>query len=347
MTSSKHRSARGPHAGSTFVATLAEGSEIALVDLARRADDDVVVRTVDVGPAPWGVAVSPVDGTVAVATAFGVAVVDAEVTRMVRLIPYRDAPAAASFGEYRPGGTGIVIAPDGRTAFVGVHRDGRMSTVEVVDLVDAVVLDSVEVGERPFDVQLSADGRSVHTIDHDSFTLHTVDVASHAVIRREVAPFGTEGGHMSHMKPHYAAVAADETLYLPYQGRGLLVIDGETGAQRTEEMTGDTHQHGVGLTDDGRLLVVGVGQVGGAALGPSLTVRDLAAGSERLVPLDRGHENVTFWRDPADGRGYAVLTGGSTSRGPWDGLTIVDLDDDSVTYVSVPSKPQVLAALSV
>ena len=347
MTTSMHRSAVAPHTASTFVATLSEGSEIALVDLAGRATDSGVRRTVDVGPAPWGVAVSPTDGTVAVATARGVALVDRQVTKLTGLIPYRDAPDTIAYGEYRPGGTGIVAAPDGRTFFVGVHREGRMSSVEVVDTAVGAVVDSVEIGERPFDLVRSADGRSVHSIDHDSFTLHTIDIASHAVKVQEIAPFGTAGGHMSHMKPHYAAVAEDETIYLPYQGRGLLVIDGATGAHRTEPMTGDTHQHGVALSDDGRLLVVGVGQVGGAKLGPSLTVRDLATGAERLVELDRGHENIIFWRDPADTRAYAVLTGGSTSRGPWDGLTLVALDDDSVTRVTVPGKPQVLAAVVV
>ena len=112
---------------------------------------------------------------------------------------------------------------------------------------------------------------------------------------------------MSHMKPHYAAVAEDGTLYMPYQGKGLVIYSPSDRSYETQPMTGDSHQHGVGLTADGRLLVVGVGAIGGATLGPSLTIRTIATGDEVLVPLEKGHENPVEWLDAPDGRPKACL----------------------------------------
>lgn len=212
--------------------------------------------------------------------------------------------------------------------------------MERFDTAAEAFTDSFEVGLRPFDVQISPAGDEVYTIDHDSFTLNTIRVPEHVVTSAEIAPFGTEGGLMSHYKPHYAAVAEDGTLYLPYQGQGLVVYSPGTRTYETRAMTADSHQHGVGLTTDGRLLVVGVGAIGGATKGPSLTIRDLGSGEETVLPLEKGHENVVEWLDAPDGRRKAILTGGSTSRGPWDGLAIVDLESLAVSEIAVPGRPQ-------
>ena len=150
---------------------------------------------------------------------------------------------------------------------------------------------------------------------------------------------------MSHQKPHYAAVSVTGELLMPYQGKGLVTFDPQGQSYVTSPMTGDTHQHGVSLTRDGRLLVVGVGPIGGATLGPSLTIRN-ADGREVLVKLEKGHENVIEWVSPVDHRAKALLTGGSTSRGPWDGLTIVDLDSHKRYEVLVPGRPQGVAKLA-
>ncbi|MBY0690497.1 YncE family protein [Microbacterium marinilacus] len=333
-------------AGSLFAVTQSAADSIAIVDLSTRSTGSIVRATIPVGTAPWGIAVDGPARRAYVATAPGVAIVDLLERRTVALVPYRDAPASHGFGEYRPGGTGIVVSDDGERVFVAVHRDGRFSTVEVLDTSTQSMIASVDVGERPFDVKLSADGSEVYTIDHDSFTMHAVSVDGFAVRSYEIAPFGTAGGHMSHFKPHYAAVAADGVVYLPYQGRAVVVLDPATGAYETRPLTGDTHQHGTDLSDDGRLLVVGVGEVGGATRGPSLTVYDVETGGEQLIELDRGHENVLFWREPGSSRPLAILTGGSTSRGPWDGLTLVDLDTHEITHLPVPEKPQAIVRIA-
>lgn len=305
-----------------------------------------VIARVEVGTAPWAVAVHEPSSRAYVSTAEGLAVVDLGTRLRLALVPFLDQAERFEYGEERPGGTGVVVTPDGSAVYVAVSRDGRTSTVEQLDTVTGSFVRSLEVGLRPFDLQISPSGHEVYTIDHDSFTVHTIRLADHEVLRAEVAPFGTEGGLMSHQKPHYAAVSRDGLLYMPYQGKGLVIFDPASQEYETRAMTGDTHQHGVGLTQDGRLLVVGVGAVGGATQGPSLTIRRLASDEETVLPLDKGHENVIEWLDPSDGRSKAIMMGGSTSRGPWDGLSVIDLESMEKYEVAVPGRPQMGVLLS-
>ncbi|QPZ38086.1 hypothetical protein [Paramicrobacterium chengjingii] len=332
------RSVEGRGRGNVFVVTESHGNKIAFVDLANTSNP-VISETI-VGRAPWALTSHEDTARIYVSTAEGLAVVDMHTRERLALVPYQDQPSGVEYGEYRPGGTGVVVTPDGTSVYVAVTREGKNSSVERFDVATGVMTDSFEIGLRPFDVQISPSGHEVYTIDHDSFTLHTISIPEHQVTRTEIAPFGTEGGLMSHFKPHYAAVADDGTLYFPYQGKGLAVYSPNTRQYRTEPMEADSHQHGTCLTADGRLLVVGVGAIGGATLGPSLTIRTLDTGQEVIVPLKKGHENPVEWLDAPDGRPKAVLTGGSTSRGPWDGIAILDLDSHDVVEVEVPDKPQ-------
>lgn len=327
-----------PGHGTTFVVTESHSDRIAFVDLTDPGSP--VESEVVVGEAPWAVAVHEGSRRAYVSTAVGLAVVDLDVRERIALVPYLAQPTVVEYGEERPGGTGVVVTPDGSAVYVAVTRAGLNSVVERFDTAAEAFTDSFEVGLRPFDVQISPAGDEVYTIDHDSFTLNTIRLPEHVVTSAEIAPFGTEGGLMSHYKPHYAAVAEDGTLYLPYQGQGLVVYSPGTRTYETRAMTADSHQHGVGLTTDGRLLVVGVGAIGGATKGPSLTIRDLGSGEETVLPLEKGHENVVEWLDAPDGRRKAILTGGSTSRGPWDGLAIVDLESLAVSEIAVPRRPQ-------
>lgn len=332
-----------PGGGGILVVTEGWSSGLSFVDPSRRKD--AIRARVEVGAAPWGVAVHEGTRRAYVATAEGLAVVDLDRQALLDLVAYLDQPDHIEYGEERPGGTAVVVTPSGDDVYVAVTIAGRDSTVEQFDVASSLFVRSIGVGLRPFDMQISSDGRELYTIDHDSFTVHTISLPDHTVVRAEIAPFGTEGGLMSHQKPHYAAVAPNGKLLMPYQGKGLVVFDPRRQAYVTEPMTGDTHQHGVSLTRDGRLLVVGVGAIGGASRGPSLTIRDMATGDEIIVPLEKGHENVVEWVSPIDGRIKAVMTGGSTSRGPWDGLTVVDLESLETYEVVVPGRPQMAVVL--
>lgn len=297
-----------------------------------------VVDRVRVGVAPYGVALGP-GGTAYVATAEGLAVVDTAARRRTTLVPFRAEVGEPGYGEFRAGGLGLAVAPGGRRVYVGVHHDGR-DTLEAIDVARRRVVGSAPVGERPFDVLVSRDGRAAYAVDHDSFTVTIVDTATFAARPVTVAPFGTEGGLASYEKPHYAELDPRGRLLLPYQGLRLAVLDPRTGRYTTRPMTARTHQHGTAL-DRGRLLVVGTGPFGNADGRPSLTVRDLASGRERVWPLRRLHEQVAVSRD---GR-TAWLTGGFTLLGAWNGLTAVDLATGRTREVRVPGRPLGIALL--
>ncbi|WP_264030621.1 YncE family protein [Cellulosimicrobium sp. SH8] len=326
-----------------LLATEAESDGLAVVDPTIREGSAVVDR-VEVGAAPWGVAVHAPTMRAYVSTAQGVAVVDLAARERVDLIPYRDTPARVGFGEYRRGGMGIAVSPDGTRVYVAVHR-GDSSTLETIDVASREVLASTPVGLRPFDVLVAVDGREVYTVDHDEFSVHVVDTTTFEARRIEVAPFGTEGGLASFEKPHYAVLDDDGSLLLPYQGRVLVRLDPATGTTTSVPSAADSHQHGVARAPDGRVVVVGNGPFGNAAGGPNVTVLDPATGAEQVAPLTRRHETATTWTDPATGGLTAVLAGGYTQAEAWDGATVVDLDALATYEIQIPGRPQVVVPL--
>ncbi|MFD3532673.1 hypothetical protein [Streptomyces sp. NPDC058664] len=291
--------------------------------------------SVEVGTAPYGL-VAGADGRAWVATAEGVAVVDTATRQRLALVPYETDSGPVTTGEYRGGGMGIALAPDGRRVYVGVNVPGGNGTLEVIDTATLEVTDTVPVGRRPFDVDVSRDGAEVYATNHDSFDVTVVSAGTLEPRRVEVAPYGTEGGLGSWLKPHYAAVRpSDGKLLLPFEGERLAVVDPRTGRTTIEPMTANTHQHGAAVTADGTLLTVGTGPIDpDVDQGPSLTVRT-PGGAERVHPLEGPHESVTVSKD---GR-TAYVTGGFTRDGYWDGLSIVDLDSGDTRRLPAGSRP--------
>ncbi|MGW1125484.1 hypothetical protein [Streptomyces sp. NPDC002526] len=289
---------------------------VSFVDPVRGAFDRVKV-----GTAPYGVVVGA-DGRAWVTTAEGVAVVDTGKRTRLDLIPYRTRTGPATTGEYRGGGMGIALAPDGRHAYVGVNVPDDKGVLEVIDTATRKVTGTVPVGRRPFDVDVSRDGSEAYATGHDSFDVTSVRTDTLRARRMEVAPYGTEGGLGSWLKPHYAVVRpSDGKLLLPFEGERLAVLDPRTGKVAVERMTANTHQHGAALAPDGTLLVVGTGPIASDDEEASLTIRE-PDGSERVVKLDGPHEDVAVSQDSRT----AYVTGGFTRDGYWNGITVVALD---------------------
>ncbi|QEU93523.1 YncE family protein [Streptomyces kanamyceticus] len=299
------------------------------------------VDSVKVGTAPYGLTVGD-DGRAWVATAEGVAVVDTEARERVDRIAYETETGPATTGEYRGGGMGIALAPDGEHVYVGVNVPDDKGVLEVIDTDKREVTDTVPVGRRPFDVDVSKDGGEVYATDHDSFDVTVVRAESLKPRRIEVAPYGTEGGLGSWLKPHYTAVRpSDGRLLLPFEGEKLVVLDPRTGEYEVEKMTANTHQHGVTVTDDGTLFAVGTGPIDpDTDEGPSLTVRT-EDGKERVIPLEGPHEDVAV---SADGR-TAYVTGGFTRDGFWNGVSVVDVREGTVHRLAAGERPLGIAIL--
>ncbi|MFD7298963.1 hypothetical protein ACFV9W_37265 [Streptomyces sp. NPDC059897] len=298
--------------------------------------------SVKVGHAPYGLVVGD-DGRAWVATAEGVAVVDTDSREREALIPYEtEGLGPVTDGEYRGGGMGIALAPDGRHAYVGVNVPGGNGALETIDTESEKVTDTASVGRRPFDVDVSRDGSQVYATDHDSFDVTVLDTDSGDTRRIEVAPYGTEGGLGSWLKPHYAAVRpSDGRLLFPFEGERLVVVDPDTGRSTVERMTANTHQHGVTITPDGTLLAVGTGPIDPSEdEGPSLTVRT-PGGKEKVVPLDGPHEDVAVSEDG----GTAYVTGGFTRDGYWNGITVVDIDSGDTRRLAAGERPLGIAVL--
>ncbi|WP_455352140.1 hypothetical protein [Streptomyces sp. SYSU K217416] len=328
---------RAASADGTLLVTDFGADTVTFVD-----PDKGPVDSVKVGTAPYGLTVGA-DGRAWVATAEGVAVVDTAARTRLALVRYETADLGpATYGEYRGGGMGIALAPDGRHVYVGVNVPGGNGVLEAIDTRTLKVTGTAGTGRRPFDVDVSGDGSQVYATDHDSFDVTVVDADTMDTRRIEVAPYGTEGGLGSWLKPHYTAVRpSDGRLLLPFEGEKLVVVDPETGRSSIERMTANTHQHGAAITADGTLLVVGTGPIDPAAdEGPSLTVRS-PGGEEKVVPLDGPHEDVTVSKD---GR-TAYVTGGFTRDGYWNGITVVDLDTDRTHRLPAGRRPLGIAVL--
>lgn len=311
--------------------TNSSGNEITRLDPATGSYEQL-----EVGAAPWGVALSPDRAMAYVATAEGVTIVDLTTWQQIARVPYAAAVGAPQFGEYRPGGMGIAVAPDGSEVYVGVYLGSEASRLEILDTAQQSITESFVVGLRPFQVLVSADGQHIYSIDHDSFTVTALDLATRTVRTLAATPLGSLS-LASFDKPHYAVLDSRGHLLLPYQGQVLLDLDPNSGEATTRPLTANTHQHGIAWTPDRTtLLIVGTGPAGSATGAANLTIYEWATATERFVPLARAHEQVAV---SPDGR-WAYLTGGhSFANGGWDGITVVDLIDLTLREITIPNRP--------
>lgn len=286
------------------------------------------IHRLAVGAAPFSVVTNGKDRAY-VATVEGVAFVDLKARKVIRTVRYAENPGRPRQGEYRPGGMGITIAPDGRRLYVGVHTKESWDRLDVIDIFAGKVVASTPIGQRPFDVLITPDGKTVFTVDHDSYTMTEINTATLKRSQISVAPLGNG----AYDKPHYAALTEDGRIFLPFQGRALLEYDLADGSMGVHGLTGETHQHDVAYCQKAKtLVIIGTGAAGGAEDGPSLTLFNINEQSEVFMPLKRPHEQLVL---DANCR-YAYLTGGEFLSGGWNGITVVDLK--KLTSREIPLK---------
>lgn len=315
-------------AGAALAVVLPRRGELALVDPRRAA----VVGRVEVGPSAWGVAVT--GNRAYVSAARHVAVVDVRRRRVIARVPYRSGPRRVDFGEYRAGGMGIAVAPGGGRVYVGVHPEGGgPGRLEVLDARSLKIVGAARIGERPFDVLVGRGGRAVFTVDHDSYGVTAIDARTMRTRSFPVAPLGRGAFD----KLNYGALDGRDRLLLPINGRVLAVLDPRTGRVTRRTMRAQVHQAGAARSR-GRLLTVGAESLSGGS--PNLSIFDLATGGERIIALDRPHEDITV----ADGGRVAYLSGGYT-RGGWRGISAVTLSTGRVREIGLTDEPLGIATL--
>ncbi len=293
---------------------------------------------VGIAASPWG-ATGAVDGQAYICSAQDLTIVDVERLEVTGTLPYQTPIDGVGYGEYRSGGMGVAVTPNGKMVAAGINLNGANGVVELYDVAAGAFVAAVPVGVRPFDVAASPDSRYVYSIDHDSFTISAIELESLTVTTIDAAPLG----YGEFDKPHYAAVRRDGTLLLPYVGKILWMLDPMTGESSALPMTANTHQHGIVLSaDEQTAYIVGTGPAGPAPGPPSLTILNLETGAEQIIELDRPHEQVAI---TGDGK-TAILTGGySFAAGGWDGLTYVDLETGDISEVSLPGRPLAIRRL--
>lgn len=314
--------------GATLAVVLPDRDALALIDPAAG-----IVATIPVGASPWDVAVA--GGRAYVSAARHVAVVDLRTRRVIARIRYRTRVPRVERGEFRVGGMGIVADAARGRVYVGVNAlDGGPGALEILDTRRLRNTASVRTGIRPFDVLVAPGGKTVYTVDHDSYGVTAVTVATRRPRFFPVAPLGRGAFD----KLNYGAVDAAGRLLLPINGRVLAVLNPVTGRVRTRPMRSRVHQAGATFSR-GRLLTVGAEALERGSR-PNLSVFDVATGRERVLPLQRAHEAVAA---SVDGR-RAFLTGGYT-RGGWSGITIVTLATGATRELSLPAPPLGIATL--
>ncbi len=227
---------------------------------------------------------------------------------------------------------GLAISDDGNRLYVGVYTGPGENQLEVIDTRQGRVIESFAIEARPFDVQISPDGQTVVSINHDAYSVTTIGLKRGLRQDHRIAPLG-EG---LFDKPHYALFDDQGRLYLPVQGKAMAVLDMNGGALLHLKLRGNTHQHGMAWRPhSNQMLIVGTGPADQVNGGPNLTLYDIESQAERIIPLSKEHEQIAVNQD---GR-YAWLSGGQSFTGGWEGISRIDLKTAEVTEFPVSGQP--------
>ncbi|HEV2238729.1 MAG TPA: beta-propeller fold lactonase family protein [Ktedonobacterales bacterium] len=145
---------------------------------------------------------------------------------------------------------GIVLAPDGRTAYVACANGGAVAALDAASQALTWTLPLPD-GARPYSVALSGDGRYLYAADNFAARLFVIDTAARQIIG--TVPIGLRAALM-------ARSADGATLYISNGASGTVSVldlasDPAHPTVRATVRVG-TYPHGLALTADGRYLVV-------------------------------------------------------------------------------------------
>jgi YVTN family beta-propeller protein len=176
---------------------------------------DKIVRSIEVGPNPHGLAISP-DGRQVLVGAFGtnqVLLIDTSTDQIVRRLPV-------------PMPHNSVLSPDGHMAYVGSQQQGATAVV-ILDLSQGTQVGTIPLEKTPRGLTLSPDAKQLYVTVAGADAVQVVDLTSQHVVGQ--IPVGAS--------PHHV-------MMLPNGSAGLVVSQG-TGTLEFFDPTRHTVSHTV------------------------------------------------------------------------------------------------------
>lgn len=249
------------------------GNTVSVID----TNDNIVVKEIPVGRAPWGVAVNQAGFVVYVTNnnSASVSVIGTSTNRVTATIPVGFGPKGVAFtpdgkaayvannGSVSvidtrtlkvtatitvPGGSGdVAVNPTG--TYVYVTNASTSPVLSVISTLTNRVIASVTVGTRPVGVAISPDGSTVYVANYGSNTVSIVRTADNAVVNTINISAGPEG----------VAVSPDgHWLYVAHSPSGsnlVTVIDTQAQTVASTIVVGSRPNH-VAFTEDSAFAYV-------------------------------------------------------------------------------------------
>jgi YVTN family beta-propeller protein len=196
---------------------------------------DKIVRSIEVGPNPHGLAIAP-DGRQILVGAYGtnqVLLVDTRTDQIVKRLPV-------------PMPHNSVLSPDGHTAYVGSQKQGATAIV-ILDLIQGTRVGTIPLAKTPRGLALSPDAKQLYVTVAGADAVQVVDLASQRVIGQ--IPVGAS--------PHHVLMLPNGTAGLVVsQGPGTLEFFDPMRRTVSHIVQVGTNPHWLAVSTDGRTAYV-------------------------------------------------------------------------------------------
>lgn len=217
--------------------TAPDGKILFEIDIEKRT----VLRTLDVGSGPLGIAAHPVRPELFVADWYAHKIF--VVSTAAYEVPNDSQPVQPTerkllvLAEIQVGQSpsGLAVTPDGKW-LLSADRDSNQ--VSFIDIESRKVAAAVPVGERPFGITVSADGTSAYTANVGSDDVTVIDVASRAV----------RGSVKVGRRPYAVALSGDKGFVTDQYAGTITVFDIEN-LKTVKTIEACDHPEGIEATD--------------------------------------------------------------------------------------------------
>jgi YVTN family beta-propeller protein len=254
---------------------------------------DKVIKTLDLGRSPEGMALSR-DGKTLLVAIFDngkLDVIDTATFKVTAQIPVA-----------KP--HGVALVPDGRTAYVGSQDVPDRSAIVVVDIPGRRVTARLPLDQAPRGLTVSPDGKFMYFTTANSADVQVLDTATNKMTAKiTVGPI-----------PHQIAFTPDHKYALAIvQATGQLAIIDAASHQIVKDVAVGHFPHWVGLTSDGTLAYVtneGDNTVSVVDMAKQQVVATILVGDgPRKIALPRGAGAMSAYLPPSTppaGHGFAA-----------------------------------------